>query len=182
MLAPFPTNTPQRPADSLSESAVPAWFCVRSQPKHEGIAAARLRQLEAVEVFNPTLRLRRATRRGPVWMIEPLFPGYVFARFTLERQLANVRYASGVADVVSFGGRYPTVTENVIAELRDLMGGELFERSLVDFEVGESVRIARGPFGGIVGTVGAQHDGGIRRTRFGLNGSAARARASLIGF
>ncbi|MCI0539108.1 MAG: hypothetical protein L0Z50_28200 [Verrucomicrobiales bacterium] len=135
------------PPDSL------AWFCVRSQPKHEQIAAARLRQVVNVEVFNPRLRLRRRTRRGPVWMIEPLFPCYLFARFELARQLDAVRFASGVREVVAFGQRVPAVPDDVIEALRAEMGGELLERSLVDLAPGEEVTVASGPLRGLVGTV-----------------------------
>src|SRR5260370_33331325 len=58
-----------------------AWFCLRAQPKREHIAAACLRQTCEVEVFCPRLRFRQLTSRGPVWFIEAMFPGYLFARF-----------------------------------------------------------------------------------------------------
>lgn len=59
-----------------------AWFCLRSQPKHEKIAATHLlRTIAGIEVFSPRLRIRRQTRRGVVWFVEALFPGYLFARF-----------------------------------------------------------------------------------------------------
>ena len=130
-----------------------AWFCVRTHPKHERIAAARLRNLISVEVFNPRLRLRRPTRRGPVWMIEPVFPCYVFARFDLARQLDSVRFAFGVRTVVAFGAKVPAVPDEVVESLRTEMGGELYERSLVDLVPGEEIRVAAGPFCGLVGTV-----------------------------
>ena len=50
--------------ESPALSSMPAWFCVRSQPKREHIAAAHLRNLVEVEVFCPRLRIRKATRRG----------------------------------------------------------------------------------------------------------------------
>src|ERR1035437_7163225 len=61
----------------------PAWFCVRSQPKHEHIAAAHLKREPGIEVYLPRVRFKRATRRGPVWFTEALFPNYLFARVTL---------------------------------------------------------------------------------------------------
>jgi len=100
------------------ESTGKSWFCVRSHPKHEHIAAASLRSFEGVEVFHPWFRARRATRRGAVWVTESLFPNYLFARFALSPWLDNVRHARGVKDVVHFGSRWPVVPDSSIEELR----------------------------------------------------------------
>ena len=54
-----------QPADAELNTGV-AWFCLRSQPKHEHIAAGHLRQIEGVEVFNPRIRFTRPTRVGPI--------------------------------------------------------------------------------------------------------------------
>src|ERR1051325_8861904 len=78
----------------------PAWYCIRSQRKREHFAAAHLRQIQGVEVFNPQLRLVRSTRRGRVWSTESLFPNYLFARFELEKFLERVRYTPSVKGVV----------------------------------------------------------------------------------
>src|ERR1700731_3556947 len=99
-----------------------AWFCLRSQPKHEHIAAAHLRILEGVTVFCPRTRFQRATRRGLVWVTEAMFPGYLFARFELSEMHRQVRYAHGVSDIVQFGGRYPTIEDRALAHLREQTG------------------------------------------------------------
>ena len=57
----------------LPVTDLPAWYCVRTQPKHEHIAAASLGRNLGLEVFHPRLRLERATRRGQMRVIEPLF-------------------------------------------------------------------------------------------------------------
>jgi len=59
----------------------PAWYCVRTQTKREHLAAKSLKQLEGVEAFCPRLKYRKATRRGKIWWIEAMFPGYIFAFF-----------------------------------------------------------------------------------------------------
>src|SRR5262245_34061166 len=56
------------------------WFCLRSQPKHEHIAARHLERM-GVEVLNPRIRFQRVTRHGPVQVTEAMFPNYLFARF-----------------------------------------------------------------------------------------------------
>lgn len=94
-----------------------SWFCLRSQPKHEHIAAARLRG-EGLEVFLPRIRFRKASARGPVWVTEPLFPNYLFARFDWRLSARFVRHAAGVSRIVSFGASVPTVPDEVVGELR----------------------------------------------------------------
>src|SRR5512137_7046 len=96
----------------------PAWFCLRTQPKHEHIAAAHLQQDSDIAVYLPRIRFKRATRRGPVWFTEALFPNYLFARFDLAACLRRVCHARGIRGVVHFGDRWPIVPETVIDELR----------------------------------------------------------------
>ena len=47
-----------------------AWYCVRSQCKHEHIAATHFRMLDGVSVFCPRILFKRATRGGVVWVTE----------------------------------------------------------------------------------------------------------------
>src|SRR5262245_8238151 len=98
-----------------------AWFCLRSQPKHEHIAAGHLRQMEGVEVFNPRIRYPRSTRNGKVMVRESMFPNYLFARFDWKTSLTRVHYAPGVSGVVHFGTRWRTVPEQAIEEIRAIM-------------------------------------------------------------
>src|SRR4029077_15110962 len=54
------------------------WFCLRAHPKREHIAAVGLRRQFGIGCFSPRVRFRKATRRGAVWFVEPMFPGYLF--------------------------------------------------------------------------------------------------------
>ena len=102
-----------------------AWYCARTKPKHEHIAAATLRRDLGLEVFNPRLRSERATFRGVIKRVtDPLFPCYIFIRCALEERLDQVRHTSGISSIVHFGGRIPEVPEAVIQELRACFGTE----------------------------------------------------------
>ncbi|HOX57033.1 MAG TPA: transcription termination/antitermination NusG family protein [Candidatus Paceibacterota bacterium] len=131
----------------------PAWFCIRSQLKREHIAAAHLRLLPEVDVFNPRLRLLRSTRRGSVWSSESLFPNYLFARFALDSKLEKVRYTPSVKTVVQFGAEVPSIPDAVIQQLQcDL--GEMRSKVLVEApEEGEEVEVGEGAFKGLNGRV-----------------------------
>jgi transcriptional antiterminator RfaH len=136
----------------LKESTL-AWFCVRSQLKHEHIAAANLRQLADTEVFNPRIRFKRATRRGPVWVTESLFPNYLFARFDWRTSLRLIHHTGGVAGIVHFGSRWPTIPDVAIAELRSAIGEEELRTIDATLDVGQEVRISGGAFDGLEGVV-----------------------------
>ena len=146
-----------KPSATLAESGAPpvesstncAWFCVRSQPKHEQIAAGHLRKMENIEVFNPCIRFARPTRNGPVWVTESLFPNYIFARFDWTTSLPRVHYAPGVAGVVHFGSRWPAVPDQTITELRASLGPNELHVIPKDFEPGEKIQVAGGLFHGL---------------------------------
>jgi transcriptional antiterminator RfaH len=126
-----------------------AWFCIRSQPKHEHIAAAHLRKEVGVEVYLPRIRFKRATRRGPVWFTEALFPSYFFARFQLAADLPSVCHARGVRGVVHFGHRWPMIPDLVVEEMKATIGPEQVHVINDELRPGEIVQIAGGVFHGL---------------------------------
>jgi transcriptional antiterminator RfaH len=140
------TKTPLR---SQTASAESAWYCLRSQPKHEHIAAAHLRLLEGVTVFCPRIRFKRATRLGIVWVTEAMFPGYLFANFNLAKMHSQVRYAHGVSGIVRFADRYPTIEEGSFAQLRDHTGAGEVQQLSYDLSEGDQVKIVGGAFVGL---------------------------------
>ena len=138
----------------------PQWFCVKTQPKREHIAAGHLRELEGVEVFCPRLRYRKATRRGKIWWIEALFPGYILAKFELIENERAVTYSTGVRGLVRFGAEVPPVSEDFVEVLRREIASNLGEEGIDDtltvgpqVEPGEEVEIASGPLGGFQGKI-----------------------------
>ena len=138
------------PAPDLSPAL--AWFCVQTQPKHEHIAAARLRSA-GLEVFLPRIRFKKPSVRGPVWVTEALFPNYLFARFEPQFSLRLVRSAAGVAAVVSFGAHRPTVPDAVVEELRDQIGREELHVISEALEPGDMVQISGGVLHGLLAVV-----------------------------
>ena len=129
--------------------AGPRWYCLRSQAKHEHIAAAHLRAVKGVTVFCPRVRFKRQTRQGLVWVTEAMFPGYLFAQFELAAQHWQVQYAHGVRGIVRFADRYPTVEDEVLDQLREYVGGNEVKELDCSPSQGDSVRIAHGAFAGL---------------------------------
>ena len=140
-------NENPTPASSAGESAL--WFCLKSQPKHEHIAAAHLRQTSAVEVFLPRIRFKRATRQGTAWVTEALFPGYLFARFDWQASLRVVQHSRGVRGVVHFGERWPAIPEEIIRELQQAVGEAGLRTIPEQFLPGDEVEITEGAMRGL---------------------------------
>jgi transcriptional antiterminator RfaH len=140
------------------DPSLPEWFCVRCQTKREHIAAEHLRAIEGVEVFCPRLRYRKATRRGKIWWVEPLFPGYVLAKFSIAEMERAVTFCQGVRGLVRFGSGIPAVPDSFVEtlkhEVRSRQGPteEIFTVSPT-IELGDEVEIAHGPLQGMRGTV-----------------------------
>ncbi|MDX1679561.1 MAG: transcription termination/antitermination NusG family protein [Akkermansiaceae bacterium] len=132
------------------------WYCVRTQVKREQVAASHLRQLPGVEVLCPRLRYRKSTARGRIWWNEPLFPGYVMARFELDAMKRQVNTSTGVRGLVHFGQQVPAVPDAFVEEMKH----ELLEHAENDtltttptIEIGDEVQVNDGPLRGMSGII-----------------------------
>jgi transcriptional antiterminator RfaH len=131
----------------------PQWFCLRSQPKHEHIAAAHLRRELGIEVFCPRVRLQRRTQRGLKWFVEAMFPNYLFARFDLTSSQTRVRYSPGISDIVHFGRHIAPVAASAIEELAGFLGSEDIRTIEIPLTEGEDVTVVSGPLSGQEGII-----------------------------
>ncbi len=135
--------------DQLALSDNPFWFCLRTQPKQENLAATTLRRQLRIPCFMPRLRFRKATARGAVWFVEAMFPGYLFAEFVYSLEHRRVQHSSGVQGIVHFGDYVATVDTATMAALQRKAGEEEIVTIDPEIQVGQSVRIAEGPFQGL---------------------------------
>lgn len=131
------------------EVDAPSWFCLRTAPKHENIAAQHLRQTSKLEVFCPRLKVRKATTRGAKWFVEATFPGYIFAKFPFAERHREVRYSPGVTSILAFGGIYARISDEVIKSLKQHTNGEELIEVKPNLEEGETVRIIGGALAGL---------------------------------
>jgi len=131
------------------QTGYPAWYCARTKPKHEHFAAAHLRKNLNLEVFHPRLRVERATQRGVMRVLEPLFPCYVFVRCVLEECLNEVQHANGIHNLVHFGHRIPPVADSIIEELQECFGAEDTMTVHDRISPGDEITIGEGAFAGM---------------------------------
>jgi transcriptional antiterminator RfaH len=139
------TGTPQSQSAFQSEH----WYCARTKPKREHMAAGNLRKSLNLEVFLPRLRFERATQRGAVHIVEPLFPCYVFVRCVLEETINEIKHTNGISSLVHFGLEIPKVEDLIIEELRKNFEAE--EPMAVQNRLlpGDEVAVADGAFAGM---------------------------------
>ena len=126
----------------------PSWYCVRTKPKHEHIAAAGLVRHLGLEVFHPRMRLERSTRRGIIRVTESLFPCYIFVRCGIGESADAIRYATGVSSLVRFGGQIAVVPDPVIDELRECFEADEPMPVEEQLRAGDEVTVNGGPFMG----------------------------------
>ena len=137
------------PASEISSKrALQWWFCLRAQAKREHIAVVYLRRYPGVEAFCPRVRFRKSTVRGPVWFIEPMFPGYLFARFDYETFHRRVRQGNGIRGFVQFGDHFGLLPNELIEQLKAIVGANGVVEMTQTIVLGQSVKVLLGPFQG----------------------------------
>lgn len=121
-----------------------AWYVVHTKPKQEFRALQHL-QNQSYVCFLPTLQARKTVRGRLSLCMEPLFSRYIFVRLDpVTCRMASLASTRGVNKLLSFGGRFATVPEDVINALQQitLMRGSLFLP-------GERVQVTSGPLAGL---------------------------------
>lgn len=137
----------------MSETGAIGWFCVRCKPRQESVAAGQLSGLEGVELLFPRVRRRRRGKDGAKDVIEPLFPGYLFAAFDAAELSGPVQHTRGVLHLVRRSGKAVPVEPRVIEELRSVGPGAVLDAIDALPAPGERVRVLRGIFEGEQGEV-----------------------------
>ena len=89
------------------------------------------------------------SRRGPVWFVEAMFPGYLFAKFVYWRQHRSVASSYGIRGILHFGDRPATLSETTLLALRARVGSEEVVTIDSSVKIGQSVKIIEGPFQGL---------------------------------
>jgi len=137
----------------LALSNDPVWFCLRAEPKREHLAAVALRRRFGIECLSPRLRFRKLTQRGPVWFVEAMFPGYLFAKFVYGEQHRAVESSHGIRGIVHFGDRLATLSEDIMVALQSRVGAEEIVTVDSSIKIGQPVQITEGAFQGLEGVV-----------------------------
>jgi transcription antitermination factor NusG len=153
------------PARLYSE---PQWYACYTRARHEKQVELQLRQ-RGVESYLPMVEQIRQWSDRKKTVLFPLFPSYVFGRFTLS-EVHAVLTTPGVSTIVRANG-YPTPIppgdlDNVRTFVAALAESGLEPEPRPFLVEGQWVRVMDGPFAGVVGVVVEQR--GRKRVLVGL--------------
>ena len=133
-----------------------SWFALTAKPRHEKAVATNLRS-KGLESFVPVSRTRRrwTDRLQPVDL--PLFPGYVFCRFTYAGRLP-VLNTPGVRSVVGFCDTPTPVPDEEISRIQAIQVSGYPMQPWPYLQAGQRARIERGSLAGLEGVLIREKD------------------------
>ncbi len=139
------------------------WFVVNTKPKNEDRAAANLISI-GIDTLAPKLKLKKFKNSRFVYVIEPMFPGYIFARFHPIDDFRIVKYARGVKTIVHFGEKIVPIHEELIDFLKSRLENGVATIEKKPISIGEKIIIKDGPFKGLTGIFEREMEGKERVT------------------
>jgi transcriptional antiterminator RfaH len=129
------------------------WAVINTHPSREALALEHLDR-QNFEAYCPLISKRLKQAHRYVDVARPLFPSYLFVRVAPERnQWRPVLSTIGVRTVIRFGERLGWVDNAFIEALKLREKDGLIARPESPFEVGQQVRVAGGPFDGVIATI-----------------------------
>jgi transcription antitermination factor NusG len=140
-------HTASEVTTDFRSSICESWFALYVKPRHEKNVSIILRG-KGFEEFVPVYRRRTPSRTSEL----PLFPGYVFCRFSTEHRLP-VLTVPGVFYVVGFAGAAVPVKTEEIAALQRVVDSGLPRAPWPELPTGRKVLVSAGPLEGIEGIV-----------------------------
>jgi transcription antitermination factor NusG len=131
----------------------PEWFAIRTRARHEKTVAKQF-ETSRVESFLPLCTEMRSwsDRRKEVDL--PLFPGYVFVRFSNTSHMRLLVFqARGVVGFVGPNNRATAIPAKQIEALRSLVDARVDLRPHPYLNVGQKIRIQNGALQGMEGVL-----------------------------
>lgn len=163
------------------DHGVSRWCVVYTQPHRELRASAHLRN-QGFRTFLPLHRKTVRHARQFRTALSPLFPRYMFVSIEVGvDQWSKIRGTFGVSHLMMDGDRPRSVPHGVVESLLDLSdsGGVI---SLGPAMMpGQMVRVATGPFAGLVGKLSALDDDGRVKILLDVLGAEVLVSAQRVG-
>lgn len=125
------------------------WFALTVKPRHEKTVAEGL-LARSLESYAPLYRERHRWSDRVRSVELPLFPRYVFCRFSFADRIKVLSMPS-VRSVVGFGGEPAPVRDEEIDAVRTLVDSGLEVAPCDYLRLGQRVRVCEGPLAGLEG-------------------------------
>lgn len=129
------------------------WFLAQLKPNAHKIAKRNLER-QGFNVFLPEAEETRRRSGRFITEVKPVFPGYVFVGFdALQGGWRAVNSTLGVTRIVSFGREPAPVPAGLISALKRRFDEAGAPKETDEFQPGQEVKIAIGPFADFVAQV-----------------------------
>ena len=125
------------------------WYALRVRPRFEKMVASALLS-KGYEGFLPLYRHRSKWSDRIKEVLLPLFPGYMFCRFDVNKRLP-ILVTPGVLEVVGIAKTPYPVDEAEVAALQSIVVSSLQVEPRSYLNIGTPVRIEIGPLSGVEG-------------------------------
>jgi len=146
-------------AECINNNVCKCWFVLTVAPRHE-LSAGQHLQTKGFETSVPAYCIRRRWSDRIKTITLPLFPGYVFCRFSLNSRIP-VLNTPGVRGAISFGSQLAYLEDHEIERIHRMANCGLNLEPLAGLKTGMRVEIVDGPLRGMHGVL-AQIDGTAR--------------------
>jgi transcription antitermination factor NusG len=127
------------------------WFALQTKPRNEK-QVERLLTNKGYECCLPIYRQKRRWSDRVIEIDLPLFPMYIFCRFS-PSAVGRAISTPGVTRIVGFGGQYAEVELEEIKALQLLAQSDLLREPWVYVPYGSLVQVETGPLTGAQGIV-----------------------------
>ena len=118
------------------------WYGVRTRSNQEKLVAAIL-DSKGYEQYLPLYRRRRRWSDRVVTIEVPLFPGYVFCRFDIQRRLPVIS-TLGVVSIIGFGNDPEPIPDREIEAIERVLRSGAGAEPHPFLRVGQRVRVNQG--------------------------------------
>lgn len=150
------------------------WHIIQSKPHQADRVAAQLRELLALEVYDPRIEVRTVRGARKVTRVRQLFPNYLFARLDLPAEWKTITFTRGVARILGGWEEPRPVDDAVIEAIRTQEKGRDRLIAYYRFRPQEAVVVRSGPLKDLYGIFDRYVDeGGRVRVLLSLVGYAA---------
>jgi transcription elongation factor/antiterminator RfaH len=134
------------------------WYVVNTKPRNEERAANNLTN-GGIEVLAPRIKLRKYKDGKFIYVVEPMFPSYIFVRFHPVDDFRMVKYARGVKTIVHFGEKIVPLPDEMIEFIKSRLDNGVASIEKQKISKGERILIKDGPFRGFSGIFESELDG-----------------------
>ncbi len=120
------------------------WYVIYTKPHAEDLVQEQLEKRD-IPVFLPKICEFRFRRHKLRECIQPLFPNYLFARFTIPDEYYDVKWAKGVKYIVGSGDMSLYLDDSIVIFLKEQVNKKGLIESQHNLKYGDKVRVLQGP-------------------------------------